>query len=246
LDRNRRVSNESIFILHQRPFSETSLLIEGFSRNYGRVVLMAKGVKKRKSRLRGMLLPFQRVTASWSGKGEIKTMINADMGGCRKSLAGEKLFCGYYLNELILLTLQKGDPHEKLFDCYAHTVNKLSEDSDIEKTLRIFEKNLLQEIGYGLNLTHDVASGAPIDPNVTYLYIWGSGAIPRESSTDSGAVIQGGSLLALHEETIFSELHRRELKQLTRGVIDYQLGGKPIKSRRMYSYLFSNLENLHN
>ena len=246
MDRNRRVSDESIFILHQRPFSETSLLIEGFSRNYGRVALLAKGVKKKKSRLRGMLLPFQRVTASWSGKGEIKTMINADMDSYRKALAGERLFCGYYLNELILLTLQKGDPHEKLFDCYAHTVIQLSEEKDIEKVLRIFEKNLLREIGYGLNLTHDVSSGAPIDPNLAYLYIWGSGAIPRQSSTDNGVVIQGGSLLALHEETIFSELNRRELKQLTRGMIDYQLGGKTIKSRRMYSYLFSNLENLHN
>ena len=246
MDRNRRVSDESIFILHQRPFSETSLLIEGFSRNYGRVALLAKGVKKKKSRLRGMLLPFQRVTASWSGKGEIKTMINADMDSYRKALAGERLFCGYYLNELILLTLQKGDPHEKLFDCYAHTVIQLSEEKDIEKILRIFEKNLLREIGYGLNLTHDVSSGAPIDPNLAYLYICGSGAIPRQSSTDNGVVIQGGSLLALHEETIFSELNRRELKQLTRGVIDYQLGGKTIKSRRMYSYLFSNLENLHN
>tara|TARA_Y100001934_G_C12262531_1_gene730767 strand:+ start:397 stop:1122 length:726 start_codon:yes stop_codon:yes gene_type:complete len=240
LDRNSRVTGESIYILHQRPFSESSSLIEGFSRNHGRLALMAKGVKKKKSRYRGILLPFQKITISWSGKGEVKTMTNADMESYRETLTGERLFCGYYLNELIMLSLHRGDPHEKLFDFYENTINKLNNKCDIEQTLRIFEKNFLQEIGYGLNLTHDVSTRTPINPNVTYLYVWGLGAVPQSSVTDNGILITGASLLALHEEVFFNELNRRELKHLTRGIIDYQLGGKILKSRRLYSYLFSN------
>ena len=172
-------------------------------------------------------------------------MTNADMDSYRETFTGERLFCGYYLNELILLSLHRGDPHEKLFDFYENTINQLNNKCDVEQTLRIFEKNLLQEIGYGLNLTHDVSTRAPINPNVTYLYVCGVGAIPQNSVADNGILITGASLLALHEEVFFNELNRRELKHLTRSVIDYQLGGKTLKSRRLYSYLFSNQKNLH-
>ena len=138
----RRVLDEPMFLLRQRPYSETSLLIDGISRNYGRLVLIAKGVKKKKSRMTGILLPFQRLVVSWSGKGEVKTMIHADIVECQDRFRGERLFCGYYMTELILRTLHREESHERLFDYYETALRGLSQDRDLERVLRIFEKRL--------------------------------------------------------------------------------------------------------
>ena len=237
----RRVLDEPMFLLHQRPYSETSLLMDGFSRNYGRVALIGKGVKQKKSRARGLLLPFQKLSVSWSGKGEVKTMINVDILESQERLKKQRLFCGYYINELVLRTLHRGEAHEELFDCYEGALSALILGEDLEQTLRIFEKHLLRELGYGLHLDSESETGDPIEPNIGYLYLLDSGPTKRQIQKESrGIAISGESLIALAQEFEFSELHRRELKRLTRAALDLHLGGRVLHSRVLYSRLFKD------
>ena len=239
----RRVLDEPMFLLRQRPYSETSLLIDGISRNYGRLVLIAKGVKKKKSRMTGILLPFQRLVVSWSGKGEVKTMTQADIVECQDRFRGERLFCGYYMNELILRTLHREESHERLFDYYEMALSGLSHDSDLERILRIFEKHLLRELGYGLHLITDIVSGAIIDSKIQYLYLPDTGPSTIHQEKNGAIPIYGESLIALNEESSFSTVHRQDLKRLTRAVLDYHLDGRPLHSRSLYGSIFRGENN---
>jgi DNA repair protein RecO (recombination protein O) len=234
----RRVPNEPAYLLHQRAYSETSLLLDVFSRNYGRMTLIAKGVKRKKSRTRGILVPFQQLIVAWSGKGEVKTMTNAESIALRKEIHGERLFCGYYINELILRMLHRNDPHEMLFVAYEFALESLVRENDLERTLRIFEKRLLQELGYGLHLSNDTITGAAIEPSVRYRYVAELGPVIEDGDKHTGVVLHGESLQALHDEEDFTALHRRELKRLTRAALDRHLEGRPLHSRGLFSRLF--------
>jgi len=234
----RKVLNEPAYLLHQRAYSETSLLLDVFSRNYGRIALIAKGVKRKKSKTWGILVPFQPLIVAWAGGGEVKTMTNAEALALRREFHGERLFCGYYINELIVRMLHRNDPHEMLFDAYQFALEALVRESDLERTLRIFEKRLLQELGYGLHLSNDTVTGAAIEPSARYRYIPESGPVRDNGEDHTGIVLHGESLQALHDEEGFSALHRRELKRLTRSALDRHLEGRPLYSRGLFSRLF--------
>lgn len=238
LGNKRRVLGCSAFLLHQRAYSETSLLLDIFSRDYGRVTAIAKGVKSKKSKTRGILIPFQPLFIAWSGKGDVKTVTNTEIFGPRKVLHRKRLFCAYYLNELVLRTLHRGEPHEKLFDAYDLALDGLVHESDIERTLRIFEKWLLQELGYGLQLSMNNGGGGDIEPKTQYRYTSDSGLIKDNGSSNKGIQIHGESLQALQTETYFSSLHRRELKRLTRTALDRHLEGRRINSRDLFVSMF--------
>jgi len=166
----RRVANEPAFLLHRRPYTESSVLIDLFSRHHGRMVLIAKGARKLKSRWRGSLLPFQSLIAAWSGRGEVKTVTGIEGVGPSCVLRGKALYCGYYMNELVLRLLHRFDPHEDVFDNYANALARLSTEEDQERVLRIFEKQLLRDLGYGMHLVRDADRGNPIDPGERYRY----------------------------------------------------------------------------
>ena len=234
----RRIFNEPGYLLHQRAYSETSLLLDVFSRNYGRMTLVAKGVKRKKSRTRGILVPFQPLIVAWSGRGEVKTMTSAESLVQRKKLQGERLFCGYYIYELILRMLHRYDPHETLFGVYESALEGLVREIDLERTLRIFEKRLLQELGYGLHLSTDTLTGGAIDPSARYRYVAEMGPVLDNGGEHKGVVLHGESLQALNDEGDFSTLHRRELKRLTRAALDRHLEGRPLHSRELFSRLF--------
>lgn len=234
----RRISNEPAYLLHQRAYSETSMLLDIFSRNYGRMTLIAKGVKQKKSKTRGILVPFQPLVIAWSGKGEVKTMTNAESLTLQKAMRGEPLFCAYYINELILRMLHRSDPHETLFCAYESALDGLINEIDLERTLRIFEKRLLQELGYGLRLSDDSITGAAINPSGRYRYLAETGPVIDTGEEHSGVVLHGESLMALHDEEHFSALHRRELKRLTRMVLERYLEGRPLHSRGVFIRLF--------
>jgi DNA repair protein RecO (recombination protein O) len=239
----RRVLNEPMFLLNQRSYSETSLLLDGFSRHYGRLALIAKGVKQRKSRMRGTLLAFQKLVISWVGKGEIKTVTSVDATEAQQRLTGHRLFCGYYVNELILRMLHRGEAHQVLFDSYESSLNGLLHEKDLERVLRIFEKRLLRELGYGLHLQSDTLSGEPIKPLEGYRYLTEVGPVKDSGDGSIGIIVHGESLNALEMEISFSDLHRRELKQLTRAALDYHLEGRTLHSRAVYGRLFANRDN---
>ena len=234
----RKISNEPGYLLHQRAYSETSLLLEIFSRNYGRMTAVAKGVKRKKSRTLGILVPFQSLIVAWSGRGDVKTLTNAESLTLRRQIEGERLFCGYYVNELILRMLHRNDPHEVLFDAYELALEGLIRETDLERTLRIFEKRLLQELGYGLHLSNDALTGAAIESSARYRYVAELGPVIDNGEEGAGVMLHGESLQALRDEEQFSDLHRRELKRLTRVTLDRHLEGRPLHSRELFSRLF--------
>ena len=234
----RKIFNEPGYLLHQRAYSETSLLLEIFSRNYGRMTAVAKGVKRKKSRTLGILVPFQSLIVAWSGGGEVKTLTNAESLTLRTEIEGERLFCGYYINELILRMLHRNDPHEVLFDAYELALEGLTRETDLERTLRIFEKRLLQELGYGLHLTNDALTGVAIKSSARYRYVAELGPVIDNGAEGTGVMLHGESLQALRDEEQFSDLHRRELKRLTRVTLDRHLEGRPLHSRGLFSRLF--------
>lgn len=234
----RRVANEPAFLLHRRPYTESSVLIDLFSRHHGRMVLIAKGARKLKSRWRGSLLPFQPLIAAWSGRGEVKMVTGIEGEGPYHVLRGKALYCGYYMNELVLRLLHRFDPHEDVFDNYRSALALLSTEGDQERVLRIFEKQLLRDLGYGMHLVRDADRGNPIDPGERYRYRPDAGPLPYSDTDHHGVSVHGATLLALEEEVEFDERTRRESKRLIRSVLDYHLGGQALRTRIVYGQMF--------
>ena len=134
----------------------------------------------------------------FSGRGELPTLTAAEPAGAAPAIAGESLFCGLYLNELLLRLLHRHDPHERLFENYSEALGRLGEGRDTEAALRVFEKRLLEDIGFGLVLDHEVQNGAPIQPEQLYRYVPERGPVPAHAANGEGIAVQGASLLARH------------------------------------------------
>jgi DNA repair protein RecO (recombination protein O) len=202
------------------------------------MVLIAKGARKLKSRWRGSLLPFQSLIAAWSGRGEVKTVTGIEGEGPSCVLRGKALYCGYYMNELVLRLLHRFDPHEDVFDNYANALALLSTEEDQERVLRIFEKQLLRDLGYGMHLVRDADRGNPIDPGERYRYRPDAGPLQYSDTDHHGVSVHGATLLALEEEVEFDERTRRESKRLIRSVLDYHLDGQTLRTRIVYGQMF--------
>jgi DNA repair protein RecO (recombination protein O) len=230
--------DQDIYILHTYPFKETSLIAELFSKNHGRIPVVAKGARRPRSSLRGMLQSFQLLQATWSGRGEIKTLHNIEW--CDKFLQvdGNALICGFYINELIIRLLPREDSHKKLFDFYHHTMKVLAGGINLEVALRRFELRLLQELGYEVPLKED-ESGELIIADKLYVYEVEYG--PSElSKTNNGVKILGQTLLDMAEDEYKEDNTQLQSKQLMRYLISHYLGDKPLNSRK----LFTNLQGI--
>ncbi|HET7674686.1 MAG TPA: DNA repair protein RecO [Gammaproteobacteria bacterium] len=227
-----RASLEPAYILHQRPWRDSSLLIEAFSRRHGRVGLIARGARRSKSKQRALLQPFQPLLLSWTGRGDLATLAGVEAAAAAMPLAGSALFCGFYLNELLMRLLHRHDPHPRLFDDYAAALAGLAGSIDEEVALRLFEKRLLAACGYGLNLTSDIMSGEAVKADREYEYVLEQG--PRVCGQGAGGLVLGGSsLLALAADRLDDERVLREVKKLLRAALDMYLGGKPLKTREV-------------
>ncbi|MGW8247014.1 MAG: DNA repair protein RecO [Acidiferrobacterales bacterium] len=232
-----KYSQESGFILHSYDYRESSLIVEVFTRNHGRHGLVAKGARRWKKRgTRTYLRPFQEFSFSWSGKGEVATLTLAEEEGPIRSLNKEALYCGFYVNELVMRLLYRHDPHEQLYDYYRKCLEDLATSSNLESILRLFEKRMLLEIGYGLNLDTDIENGLPVEAGKQYSYLPNMGPSGNTSHTDGldQCRISGKSLLAFKNETLDDPGVLAELKQLMRKLIDHQLNYKPLISRNIF------------
>lgn len=229
-----RVSQEPAYVLHHHDYGETSLLLEMFTRRHGRLGVIAKGARRARSPLRSALIPFQPLVMGFSGRGELPTLTAAEPAGLAPAIAGEALFCGLYLNELLLRLLHRHDPHERLFESYSEALGRLGENLNTEAVLRVFEKRLLEDIGFGLVLEHDVQDGAPIQPGHLYRYIPERGPVPAPAADGEGIAVQGASLLALAREQFIDEATLREAKQLMRALLARHLGERPLTSRGLF------------
>ncbi|MDD4912141.1 MAG: DNA repair protein RecO [Sideroxydans sp.] len=229
----QRIQDEPAFVLHNYPFRETSLVIEIFSRRYGRVPLVARGARRPRSVLRGLLMSFQPLTLSWFGKHELRTLHGAEWQGGQPQLQGTALLCGFYLNELILNLMARDDPHANLFDYYQQTLQRLAQEKDHAITLRCFEKHMLQELGYALTLEHEAGTDKPIVPTQSYRYILERGAIPETPNITHGMSISGKTLLDMAADDYRDVTSARQSKQLIRMLLDHYLAGKPLHTREL-------------
>jgi DNA repair protein RecO (recombination protein O) len=235
-----RINNEPGFVLHTYPFKETSVVAEVFTRGQGRVALIARGARRPASALRGLMQPFSPLLLSWFGKSELKTLHAAEWQGGLMAPQGRALMCGFYLNELLLRLLARGDAHESLYDHYLATLAQLagecgSTDNEraaaFERILRRFEKNLLSEIGYGATFDVDAESGAPVQAQVRYVFQPERGAL--QASGQAGCPVSGQTLIDLASERFERPATLVEAKALMRTLINHTLGAKPLYTRQL-------------
>ena len=229
-----RVDLEPAFVLHARRYRETSLIVEAFGRAHGRVGLVARGARRPKSRMRGLLQPFLPLLLSWRGRGELATLTGAEPEGGVLPLTGSAAIVGFYLNELLLSFIHRHDPEPGLFDHYRTTLGRVACEEDPEPSLRIFEKRLLEAAGYALELEREVGSGAPIEPDGRYRYIADAGPERRTDDALPGVCVSGSTLLALAREQIAGHRALGEAKRLMRSIIDEHRGGRTLVSRTLW------------
>ncbi len=228
----QRVDGAAAFVLHAYPYSETSLIVEVFAREQGRLALLARGARRPRSALRGVLMAFQPLELSWFGGGEVKTLAKAEWVGGMALLKGASLLLGYYLNELLLKLLPREDAHAVLFDAYAAALAALARGATETAQLRRFEKTLLRELGYGLGLERD-ATGEPVVPDRQYRYLIERGAVPADEAS-AGQPVGGRTLLDLAADNYADARTLSEGKQLMRYLLGHHLAGQPLQTRRVF------------
>ena len=226
-----RIQLEPAYILHSRSFRETSLIVEAITREHGRIAAVARGAKSSRSRWRNILQPFRPLLLSWNQKSDLGTLTAVDQVAPLPALQGQALYCGLYLNELLMRLLHRGDPHPEVFERYRHVLSELASEAPPQPLLRIFEKHLLEATGYAMLLDREHKSDVEIQPQCWYDFQPQSGPV-RCAGPGKGRV-SGVALLALHTESLESEI-LPELRMLMRAVIGYHLGDKPLASLKLF------------
>lgn len=230
-------SQQPVFILHTYPFKETSLVVEMFSQDFGRIAAVAKGARRPLSAMRGMLQSFQQLAGTWSGKNELKTLHGLEWMTGLTLLRGDALMCGFYMNELLLRLLPRDDAHAQLFEYYAETIQLLSSlqhapaSGQLAEIMRRFELKMLQELGYAVPLNHD-ENGEIIHADETYRFEADYGAC-APSATKHGVLIQGSSLLDMARGHYSNVTTQTQSKQLMRYLLQHYLGEKPLHTRQL-------------
>lgn len=228
----RRKQLEAAWLLHHRPWSDTSRILELVTREHGRVTLFAHGARRPKSPLRAVLRPFAPLLVSWSGRADGGTLTAAEAGDAAPALSGARLLSGYYLNELLLRLLPKEDRHEAVYDAYAIAIEELAA-GDEQRALRAFERVLLEELGYGLDLSRDAASGRPVEGGRFYHFEPGRGVLAVRDADSGPGVLAGSAVLAVAR----GELEPGEAQKAARGIygaaIAHCLEGRALASREV-------------
>jgi DNA repair protein RecO (recombination protein O) len=227
-----RVQLEPAYVLHSRSFRETSLIVEAFSREHGRVAVVARGAKSPRSRWRNVLQPFRPLLLGWNQKSDLGTLTAVDQVASPPPLQGQALYCGIYLNELLMRLLHRGDPHPEVFERYRQVLSELASEVPLQALLRLFEKHLLEAIGYAMLLDREYGSGVEIDPQRWYDYQPQRG--PVAVAGPAQGRVSGAALLALHGESL-EPAYLPELRVLMRRVIGYHLGDRPLASLSLFS-----------
>jgi DNA repair protein RecO (recombination protein O) len=231
--RQNRQQDELAFVLHSHPFRETSLLLDVYSQRHGRLAIVARGARRPRSVLRGVLMSFQPLLLSWFGKGEVRTLHAAEWQGGQPYLQGTALMCGFYLNELLINLLARDDAHAQLFDYYRATLYRLAYESDHAATLRCFEKHMLQELGYALELGVEAGSGLPVTAEANYRYLVEHGAVLDRGDLHAGVKVSGKTLLAMAEDDYSDAMVAQQSKQLMRMLLNHHLGGRVLHTREL-------------
>ncbi len=243
----KRIAHEPAFVLHRYDWSESSLILEVLTRHHGRVAMVAKGVKRPSSQFRAILLPLQLLSISFSGDAEVHTLKGAEWQGGLTMPSGDALLSGYYLNELMMKLLARDDPHELLFDAYAHACTWLRDAAQLDASLRAFELVLLREIGLLPTLDTDSFSMGALEDDVLYSLIPEVGLRETTGSSFEEAAMSAAAWRSLQtaldqRAAIFpareavqrmAASDKAALKQLLRSLLNYHAGSRGFRTRQL-------------
>lgn len=232
VEKELRIAAQPGFVLHSYPYRETSLIVDVFSRDYGRVALIAKGAKRPHSKLRGVLQTFQPLSLAWSGKSEIRTLTSAEWVGGMLPLERGALLCGFYLNELLVKLLARDDAHPALFDQYVRTLNQLAHDEPALIVLRQFERALLKETGVAADFGVCTSTAKPVVPERLYVVDPERGPRPAQAG-DNAPKVLGKTLLDMENEDYRDPTTQAQSKLLMRFLLGYHLNGAQLNTRQI-------------
>jgi DNA repair protein RecO (recombination protein O) len=228
------IEHQPAYILHTRPYRDTSLLIDFLTPEYGRFSAVARGVRSRKTPKRNLLNPFTRLLISFQGKTDLKTLVGFEADASSITLTEKHLYSGFYLNELLVRLLPELDPHPDIFDFYEKSIGELSERVALEPILRTFELCLLASLGYGIHFELDARSGLPIVNEKFYCLDIQQGFFVADSQVPDNVKIVGRHLLAIASRNYQQADVRQTAKRITRLLLNPLLGSKPLKSRELF------------
>jgi DNA repair protein RecO (recombination protein O) len=217
----RRIQLAPAYILHHHPYRDTSRILEVHTREFGRLTLFARGVRGPKAKLAAVLQPFRLVLLSWTGRGEAPQLTGAESTADHEPVPAANLMAAFYLNELLLKLTTRHDPHPSLFDSYHDALAHLKQSASVERTLRIFEKRLLDEVGYGLDLS--------IAPDAYYQFRPEQGLVP--SMANAPGALAGRSLVSLANEELGTQSELEDSRRLLQAAIAHCLEGRQLATR---------------
>lgn len=227
----RRIQLAPAYILHHRPYRDTSRILEVMSRDHGRLSLFARGVRGPKAKLASILQPFQLVLLSWSGRGEAAQLTGAESSGPAAPVPAAALMASFYLNELLMKLITRHDPLPPVFDDYHATLGELKAGRPLEPALRIFEKRLLEALGYGLDLSSEAHSGRPIEPAEYYHFRPAQGLYPTVA--EAAGALCGRSLISLERESLQTERELEDSRRLLAAALAQCLEGRELNTRQV-------------
>ena len=222
-------NNDSCFLLHQRSYGETSIIADVFTQKSGKISFIAKGAKKPKSKFFGYLVPFQKLKITFSGRSELKTLTSIDRDLASNSNTFSKVsYSLLYINELLMKLLPKDAKHEELFVLYDEFLKKINKNNNLEISLRHFELDLLDMLGYGFDYDSEIDSNEPIKAELSYVFVSERGF--RKSNSSS---FKGKDILSIKKRKL-EDVPLKYLKEITTKAIGICLEGKDLTSRKIF------------
>jgi DNA repair protein RecO (recombination protein O) len=227
----RRVHLAPGYILHHHPYRDTSRILEVLTRDAGRMSLFARGVRGPKAKLASELQPFRLLLLSWSGRGEAPMLSGAESAPGQVPVPPASLMSAFYLNELLLKLTHRHDPVPGVFDAYHVALESLKHGGALEPTLRLFEKRLLDLLGYGVALDVDARTGAAIEPDAYYHFRPAYGVFP--AAADAAGALLGASLISLAREQVSTARELEDARRLLQAAMAHCLEGRELSTRKV-------------
>lgn len=233
MSQRSRIASQPGFLLHSRPFRDSSQLIEIFSRDHGRIGLVARGVRSARSRYRGVLRPFAPLELSWTIAGDLGTLTGVEAAGRLPDLCGDALMAGFYVNELVLKLTHRHDAQPDVYAAYEAAVTGLAGRPDVEFTLRCFELRLLRAIGYGLDLEHDMVTGLPVEEDAWYRVKATEGVARATADGPDASLYSGAELRDIAAERLQDPALLKRARRILQSALEHCLEGRELNSRRV-------------
>lgn len=219
------------FVLHQRPYRDSSQLLECVTANHGRVGLVARGSRRTGNRQRALLQPFMPLRLSWLRRGELGRLTGVEADGLGHELTAQHLLAGFYANELLLRLTARSDANAEVFSCYSRCLSRLAAADPVARTMRLFELQLLQALGYGVELDGDASSGEPLRADARYVFELEHGLRCTERDDPDADVYSGSDLISLRDAKLEDDGSLRTAQRLLGRVLRAHLGDRPLRSR---------------